>query len=304
MKKRYRQGKLSAETAAVVAQANEIIEEYEADGFVLTLRQLYYQFVARDLLPNTPQSYKRLGDIINNGRMLGYVDWNAIEDRTRNLEVVATWDSVRELLQASAEQFRLDPWERQPAYVEVWVEKEALAGIVERVANELRVPYFSCRGYTSQSEMRAAGVRLKNKHTQGKVVHVLHLGDHDPSGIDMSRDIVDRLELFMGARLLQFQRLALNMDQVEEHDLPPNPVKLTDSRATDYGQRYGDESWELDALDPSIISGLVRDAVTALRDEDAWNAVLAEESTEKAKLWDVIEEWDNDADEDDDDDDE
>lgn len=253
----------------LVRKANEIIRDYQAQGFDLTLRQLYYQFVSKDLLENTVQSYKRLGDIIVDGRLAGLIDWNAIVDRTRNLERLAHWSDPPDILEAISSQFRVDKWKRQPNRIEVWIEKEALAGVFERVCQELDVPYFCCRGYTSVSEMWAAGRRLQTHIDDDQTPIILHFGDHDPSGIDMTRDIVDRLRMFAEAKI-QVDRLALNMDQVEEYDPPPNPAKTTDSRYASYIEVHGKESWELDALDPATLANLVREAVGQYRDEDLW----------------------------------
>src|ERR1700722_6974774 len=118
---------------------------------------------------------------------------------------------------------------------------------------------------------------------------VFHLGDHDPSGIDMTRDNYDRLSMFAGAPV-QVVRRALNMPQVEEYDPPPNPAKLTDSRARDYIDKYGDECWELDALDPAMLRDLIRDAVLRIRDREKWDAALAQEVDDLRYLDSVIEE--------------
>jgi len=225
----------------LVEQANTIISSYSEQGYSLTLRQLYYQFVARDLLPNTQKSYSRLGSIISDARLAGLVDWRAIEDRTRETVIRARWSSPQEILQAAADSYHEDLWERQPLRVEVWVEKEALAGIFDRVCRELDVPFLACRGYASQSEMWRAASRMRKymeSSTQSTVV--LHFGDHDPSGLDMTRDIRDRLETFLAPASVR--RVALNMDQIEEYSPPPNPAKATDSRFVGYEEQYGDES--------------------------------------------------------------
>ena len=271
----------------IIRQANAIIRDYAAQGFKLTLRQLYYQFVARDLIPNTQRSYKRLGNIISDARLAGLVDWDAIEDRTRNPH----WDDPAAIIASAARSFRLDKWETQPCRVEVWIEKEALVGVIERICRNLDVDYFACRGYVSQSEQHAAGKRFAGYLQDGQDVVVLHLGDHDPSGIDMTRDNNERLGMFARTHGITVRRIALNMDQIETYGPPPNPAKLTDSRYGGYFQEYGDESWELDALDPRVIQTLIGDAVREYRDADAWAAMSDRENDDRERLHDVQSRW-------------
>jgi len=291
----YIEKSFRADSLETIEHARRIIEEYEADGYTLTLRQLYYQFVARDLIPNRVKEYKRLGGLVNDARLAGLIDWEAIEDRTRNLESLPHWRDPAHIVASVARQFQVDRWNSQPYRVEVWIEKEALAGVFERVCDELDVPYLSCRGYTSQSEMWSAAQRLLGYYQQGQTPVILHFGDHDPSGIDMTRDISDRMEVF-GAPV-RVERLALNMDQVERWSPPPNPAKTTDSRFEGYLLRYGDESWELDALEPRTLAGLVRSRVMELVDVDAWEEADREIRDGRTMLreasgrWNELTEW-------------
>jgi hypothetical protein len=279
------------DTKTRIDQANEIIAEYQAQGFKLTLRQLYYQFVSRDIIPNTVQSYKSLGDVINDGRLAGLIDWDAIEDRTRNLRSSPHWSSPRSIVRACADQFAVDLWDTQGNYVEVWIEKDALVGVIEGICTELDVPYFACRGYTSQSEMWGAAQRLIERENRGKKTTIIHLGDHDPSGIDMTRDIQDRLELFGSTAVIQ--RIALVFDQIEHYNPPPNPAKTTDARYQSYADRFGEESWELDALEPRVIVDLIREAVKDRIDQDAWEEALDQQKTGRDQLGKVSRRWNN-----------
>lgn len=288
----YRPKKFSADRQDKIDKANAIIAEYAAQGFELTLRQLYYQFVSRDFIANNQREYKNLGDIINDARLAGLVDWEAIVDRTRNLQSLAHWESPSSIIDACASQYRIDKWADQPYRVECWIEKDALVGVIENVCKELDIAYFSCRGYTSQSEMWSAAMRLKRYREGGQTPLVLHLGDHDPSGKDMTRDITDRLVEFSDG-IVEVKRLALNMNQVEQYNPPPNPAKITDSRAEGYIAEFGDESWELDALEPAVIATLIRDAVFAVRNADLWAAQKQEEDTQKTQLEKVSTQWEN-----------
>lgn len=281
-----------AKALATIDQANSILAEYRRQGFKLTLRQLYYQFVARDLLPNTLRSYKNLGSVVSDGRMAGLIDWDSIEDRLRSVERVATWDSPETILQAVAEQYKRDLWEGQMIRCEVWVEKDALTGVIEPTCRRLRVPWFACRGYVSQSAQYEAAQRFIEHFNAGahRVV-VFHLGDHDPSGIDMTRENREKINLLVRAdetgQSVEFERLALNMDQVERYRPPPNPAKESDSRFGGYREEYGDESWELDALEPRVLASLISDAVTAEIDDDLWVEVAGREKAERAALGEI-----------------
>jgi predicted acyl esterase len=286
----YVERNFAAGSMAMIKHATQIIADYARQGYTLTLRQLYYQFVSRDLIPNKQSEYKRLGSVVNDARLAGLIDWNAIEDRTRELRALSHWESPSEIVDAVATQYRIDKWADQPCRIEVWIEKDALVGVFERVCRDLDVPILSCRGYTSQSEMWSASQRLRRLSKRGQQIVILHFGDHDPSGIDMTRDIRDRLSLF--GLDLDLRRLALNMDQVDEHKPPPNPAKQTDSRYTGYLQAYGDESWELDALEPNTLAGLVRREVMSLRDESAWETASDSETVQKGLLQTVSDRWD------------
>lgn len=297
-----------ASTLEIIVKANHIIAEYQAQGFNLTLRQCYYQFVARDLFPeswidlkhntrnglpantkNTVKNYKRLGDIVSDARLAGLTDWDAIEDRTRALRSAAHWDSPGSIVQACAQQFRYDLWDNQDYYPEIWIEKDSLIGVIEGVCNELDVPHFSCRGYTSQSAMWGAAQRLIKKETGGKQTVIFHLGDHDPSGMDMTRDITDRLAMFQSE--VSVCRIALSMDQIDEYNPPPNPAKTTDARYEKYREEYGDDSWELDALEPEALNALIRTEVERVRDPERWDEQIDRQNQARDQLELVAGKW-------------
>ena len=289
MKIAYIEKRFRAESLRMIDRVNSVIEEYQSKGYDLTLRQVYYQLVAADMIPNSEKSYKNLGSLINDGRLAGLVDWFAIIDRTRNLRGLASDESPDEAIQKVARLYHLDKWENQPYRVEVWVEKDALAGIIGQICNGLDVDYFSCRGYTSQSEMWRAARRLVRYQERGKQNVILHLGDHDPSGIDMSRDIIERMQLF-GADPI-FKRLALNMDQIEAYQPPPNPAKLSDSRAKGYIAEYGRSSWELDALKPETLSELITSNVDPYIDSSLLSETLRKESNDQHLMKEVSDRW-------------
>lgn len=290
-----------ADSVDTIERVNAILEDYHAQGYDLTLRQVYYQFVSRGWIANRDTEYKRLGSIINDARLAGLVPWNRIVDRTRNLRGIYHVGDVEQAVSETASDFALDLWSDQDYRVEVWVEKDALVGVIGQAADQLDVPYFSCRGYTSQSEIWSAAMRLVRYLKDGKRVRIVHLGDHDPSGLDMTRDIRDRLEIFIGEHVglfgreadFEVLRIALNYDQVEEYDPPPNPAKLSDSRGAAYVARHGHQSWELDALEPTVLAGLIETAVIEVRDDARWAAALEAQEVERERLQQVSDRWDD-----------
>lgn len=286
----YVSKKFRKDSLALIDKINTVINDYKAQGYSLTLRQVYYQLVARDIIPNTERSYKNLGNLISDARLAGLIDWLSIEDRTRNIRRNSHWSSPAQIIDSAAWSYHRNHWEGQENYVEVWVEKDALIGIVGQICHHLDVSHFSCRGYVSQSEMWSAAERLRNHVVLGQHIVLLHLGDHDPSGKDMSRDIVERLSLF-GVPSVEFNRIALNMSQIEEYAPPPNPTKLSDSRAGGYIEEFGYECWELDALEPQIISDLIQAHVEKYRDARLYDQSLQLEMKEKQILNELSEYW-------------
>jgi hypothetical protein len=280
----YRPHRFNAKAQKTVDQANAIIAEMSAKGYVLTLRQLYYQFVARDLLPNREREYKRLGRLVTHAREAGVMDWYAIEDRGRSARGVHPEEDPHQVLDGIEQGLLFDHWARQEAYLEVWVEKSALEGVVARPAQEHHVNYMACKGYLSASEAWRAGLRFQNAVARGKRPVLIHLADHDPSGLHMTKDNQDRLRMFAEAHGIEVRRIALNMDQVDKYSPPPNPAKQTDSRYAGYARDFGDQSWELDALDPEVLDDLISDTIFEYVDTDVWQQVEEEQAEARIPL--------------------
>lgn len=268
-----------------------IVSEYSAQGYSLTIRQLYYQLVARGYIDNTVRSYDNTVTLMTNARMAGLIDWDAIEDRTRGILERPHWRSGSHILASCAASYHEDLWSNQDHRVIVIVEKEALAGVLERTCREWDVPLLPARGYPSATTLRElAKGRIMRASQQ---IVVLHLGDHDPSGIDMTRDLKERLSLFSRESVeIDFRRLALNMDQVEEEKPPPNPAKVTDSRYASYRLEFGEESWELDALSPKYLHSLVAKEIEDLIDFNLWNYRCKQVESVRKRLQKLADEFD------------
>lgn len=310
----------------IIGRCAEILEDYAQQGYTLTLRQIYYQLVAHDWFPddrrwtqipgtnrwerdpngtkNAEPNYKWLSELVSKGRMAGLLDWDLIEDRARETITPTHWRHPHEIVEAAATQFQIDKWEDQPFHVEVMAEKDAVSGILEPVCRNLDIPFTANRGYSSQSFMYRRGKIIRKKLLAGKSVVIVYLGDHDPSGLDMDRDILERLSLFAGISgacsdeamggppldpdALEVVRIALTRKQIDHYDPPPNPAKLTDARAKSYVALHGDESWELDALEPRVLADLVEVAVRAVRDDGLWQLALEREREMKDQLEAVV----------------
>lgn len=276
---------IGSERLAAIRQADAILQEYESAGMVITLRQLYYQHVARGLIENTKQSYGRLGDLVADGRMAGEISWTAVEDRARGLQSYRYWESPHQAFQQARDTYRLNKWARQPWAPEVWSEKE---GPLEGVCSELEVDFFVVHGYNSISEVWRAGQRFRKYISDGRTPIVIHLGDHDPSGLHMTEDNRRRLATFTGVNVL-VHRIVLNMDQIERYRPPPQPAKETDSRYEAYAAEHGDLSWEMDALPPDAVVKLIRDSVAHVRDEKLWAEALEQENADRLWMADILE---------------
>lgn len=284
MREVYIERRFRGPTRAMIAAANEIIAEYRDQGYRLTLRQLYYQHVARGLLANTMVNYRLLGRTMAMARDGGESDWDAVEDRTRYLNGHQSWRDPAAFLAAEVEYYAENPWAGQEARPEVWIEKDALLGVIQTVCDELRVPYFSTRGNLGQLPARDAGIRFERLIADGLTPVVLYLGDHDPSGIEMDHDLENRLARY-SRREVEVRRLALTMAQVERYGPPANFAKERDVNLGKYLRRFGtDQCWELDALAPTVIADLIRSEVEGMIEPRAWQRALEREERSRARL--------------------
>ena len=288
MKEKFVDHKFNRASAELIGTVNNILREYAAQGYRLSLRQLYYQLVARALVENSVKSYKRIGNLISDARLAGLVDWAMIEDRGRETNFLNHWNNPAEIVRDASRWFMTYKWEGQRNYCEVMVEKDALSGILLPVCQELDIRFTANKGYSSSSAMYETGKRLARIWHRDDIdeIHIFYFGDHDPSGIDMTRDIGERFGLFSRDLVthVNVHRLALNWNQVEEWSPPENPAKETDSRYQAYADEFGESSWELDAVEPRTLADLVRDSVTELIDQEMWDLVVEREDAMRAEL--------------------
>jgi len=310
MKERFNNWNPNPETAVRLRQVLDILAEYKKLDIRLTLRQLYYQLVSRDIIKeNTTQEYKKLGSLLANARLAGIVDWDVIEDRVRRPEKHSEWDSVPDLVKSAVASYRLPRWKDQENYVELWCEKDALRSVLEPITDDLHITFMVNRGYSSISAMYESSKRIIAAMEQGKTPYILYLGDLDPSGEDMVNDIRKRMKLLQadgshdypadteedegypryadlqGERIiLEVRKIALTPAQVRQYRPPHNMAKQTDSRYKAFREKHGKHSYEVDALKPQVMIALVRGEIEGLMDMDLFNAWIKKENAGKKRL--------------------
>jgi hypothetical protein len=262
-----------------VAAVNAVIEQYSMS---LTLRQIYYRLVAGGLIPNRRTAYNGLSAQLVTAREKGDVDETQIVDRSRSIND-DSFDSPEAFLEAceytARSRFMKRFWGSQGKYVEIWVEKDALSQVLSGAIQDFNTVVCPSRGYSSFSYIKEAANRFDRNTAdldEAQVV-ILHFTDHDPSGIDMSRDLQARFSSYSSVDV-KVKRIALTSEQVEQFDLLPNPTKISDSRSPAYEVRFGSECWELDAIPPDELVRIVQEAVEAEKtDPDAWDEAVEKE---------------------------
>lgn len=280
MKYKFKDVNFRPDSLARIKLCNEVVTSYQGQGLRLTLRQLYYQLVVRNVVPNTERSYKNLSTLVSDARLAGLMDWEAIEDRVRQPRLPPEFANLGELIEAAISSYRLPRWAGQDYYVELWVEKDALAGVLAPLARKFHVTLMVNRGYSSQSAMHESANRFLDHEVQPVL---LYLGDHDPSGEDMVRDIRDRLLMF-GVHRIDVRKIALTMEQVEKYNPPPNPAKITDPRSNGYIAKHGESSWEVDALPPEVLAKIIESHINQFLDGGMMNAIIQQENKDKERL--------------------
>jgi len=293
MKEKFISKKFRRESLEIIDHCISILEDYAQEGYDLTVRQLYYQLVASDLIENTVKSYTRIKNIINDARLVGFIDWDMIVDRGRKTIVEPHWSAPDEIIESAAQQFRIDRWQSQPIHLDVMCEKQALEGVLEPACSKWHIPFTSNKGYSSQSQLYITGKQIREIKSSGRDYHIFYFGDHDPSGLNMDEDVQNRLSMFGRDRSEQntdilFHRLALTKDQIESFNPPPNPAKESDSRAAKYIKEHGPVSWELDALEPrtlvSVLDSWVENLLEDYGDVDRWRETEELENEMKEEL--------------------
>lgn len=254
-----------------IQNINKILDEYETR---LTVRQIYYQMASRQLVPLNKKGYDSVVSACNKGRKKGYIDWNKIEDRTRQPQIEPMWQGVNHFKNTVLTAYKRDVWINQPSYFEIWLEKNALHGLVFPVARKYGVLLQTSVGYSSISALFEGSKRFKNGDT------ILYLGDHDATGVDIDRSIKDSFHDYLNLEI-NVERIGLLYEDIEKYNLISNPDKATDPRSKKYPYK---KQAELDALSPNVLIKRVESAILSHLDMAAYHECKRIETEELNKI--------------------
>jgi hypothetical protein len=290
------------------ALADGIVGIIDEVGPPMSVRQVFYQCVVRQLVANDKSAYVKIRRLLDLLRDSGDVDEEAIVDRSRSVREATTWTDADEFIEADPGSYRKDLWVMQPVRVEIWLEKDALVGVIEPVTRKLGVLLLPARGFASRSALYQASERI---NASEKLTIIYYLGDHDPSGLDMDRDLQHRLEKFgvtfskpemIEGPQATFDRLGILPEDIIEFNLPPQRVKSNaeakkqgkkkgDPRATAFMKKYGADTVELDALPPDELRRRIKQAIKSHIKDAAWDRAQATEAAERESIAAYVAGW-------------
>ncbi len=266
---------LQKRTLDLIEQAHGVLQEYNP----MTLRQVYYQLVARHMINNKRNEYQRLSNALVKARQQGIIPWSWLEDRVRQPQAVSTWQDLPDFIETVKSAYRKSIWEKQPQYLEVWLEKDALSGVFAKITEHYGITLVVGRGYNSWSAYREAALRFNKLH---KPVSILYFGDFDPSGEDIVRALQESLNFFGISP--EIEKVALTMQDVTDYDLPPDFTKKTDSRSAAFIKKYGDLAVELDALPLPMLRDRIKNNIESNLDMSALQEIWDVEYSEQREL--------------------
>src|SRR3954447_1242914 len=245
----------------------------------MTVRQVFYQLANLDAIEKSDREYRSVVvRLLTKMRIEGELPWGWITDGTRWMRKSTRYGSVEEALEATRQHYRRDYWRELDEYVEIWLEKDALAGVLFRVTDEWGVPLMVTRGFASLSYIHNAAETIERV---GKPTFIYYFGDYDPSGVEIDRNLERRLREFAPYSEIHFERVAVRREQIDEYDLPTRPTKRTANHGR--GLHEG-ESVEVDAIPPATLLSLVRSAIERHVDPARVAVLEAAEASERELL--------------------
>ena len=244
----------------------------------MTVRQVYYQLVSQGVIAKTESEYKQtVCRLLVQMRKDNLIPFDWIAENTRWMRKPTTYESLGDMLRITRDTYRRALWANQDAYVEVWLEKDALAGVVIEETVPWDVPLMVTRGYPSLSFLYSAAEVIA---AHDKPTYLYYLGDWDPSGVDIPRKVEAGIREYAPDVDLYFERIAVNEDQITLMNLPTRPTKKSDSRA----RRFTGESVEVDAIPPDKLRSLVRMNISQHINFVALKSLEAAEESERELL--------------------
>jgi hypothetical protein len=268
-------------TKAEVEARRETLLEIVAEGRPMTVRQVFYQATVRGAVEKTEAGYGKVQTDLVLLRRSGELPYAWLADNTRWQRKPDTFTSIEQALHETAQFYRKDLWAKQPCYVEIWLEKDALAGVVYPVTSDYDVPLMVARGYASLSFLHSAAEHINSLDVPA---FIYHLGDYDPSGVNAGEKIEQTLRELAPAAEINFERIAVNPEQIWAWALPTRPTKETDTRAKNFGK----VSVELDAIHPDRLRSIVRATLETHLPPEQLDVLKAAEESERAILRSLI----------------
>ncbi len=258
-----------------------IQQEFEAQEPPMTVRQMFYRMSATGQVEKSEGGYRQVQRALVKMRRDGVVPYGWVADNSRQVHAVPTWDSVELILKAAVQSYRCDPWEMQDEQVQIWLEKDALAGVIKPITNKYRVPLYVTRGYSSLSYLHDAAEEM---HDARKPIVIYHLGDYDASGKDAGRAIRESLRDDFSLDDIEFHDLAVTRGQIEKWDLQTRPAKQSDPRSNNWGP----VAVELDAIPPDHLRDLIDQAIRGHIGAESWEASRQREVEERDRLQELV----------------
>ena len=258
----------------------ELIFDWAEQHHPVTVRQIFYRLSTLDVVPKSEQGYQAVSRLCTLMRRNGEIPYSYFSDHTRWVRRPTTHNTIQDALQETAHIYRKALWQDQAVVCEIWIEKEALTGVVYEVTSEFDVPLVPVRGYPSVTLLQAAAEQINTASRFGKKYHIFYFGDYDPSGVDIFRNISERLHEFSPQADLFISRPAVTEKQIREMQLPSRPTKKSDTRS----KGFGDESVELDAINPDKLREIVRDCIFSVLDQSALEHTLLIEKLEQESI--------------------
>ena len=251
----------------------------------MTVRQVFYRMVSRGVVEKTEAQYKQtVCRLLGLMRREGVIPFGWIADSTRWMRKPKTYSGLEAALARTAETYRRAVWDNQRHYVEVWLEKDALAGVLYHETQSWDVPLMVTRGYPSLTYLYEAADAISD---QGKPSYIYYFGDYDPSGVDITRAVEEGLREFAPEAEIYFERVAVTRQQIADWQLPTRPTKTTDSRS----KNFEGESVEVDAIPPATLRELVSDCIMRHIGELEYSSLAATEKLERETMLRISEAW-------------